>query len=134
MVSAEKKKIAKKAAVSYLGLSSSTTNFPKGVSFEIIEEKEVPTEEDGFFDELKGGIAKIWRENVGTMSKVPRMSNIDFAHYVNQLRAERGAKSLELDSPLIERWMKMLAASDKKVVLCEIKSTEGRRLLLVKAK
>jgi len=134
MLSAEKKKIAKKTAVSYLGLSSSMTNFPKGVTFEIIEESEVPTEEDGFFEELKGGIARIWRENVGTLSKVPRLSNIDFAHYVNQLRAERGAKSLELDSPLIERWMKMLAASDKKVVLVEVKSTEGRRLILVKAK
>ena len=134
MVSAEKKKIAKKAAVSYLGLSSSNTNFPKGVSVEIIEDSDGSSEEDGFFDELKGGIARIWRENVGTLSKVSRLSNIDFAYYVNQMRAERGAKSLELDSPLIERWMKMLAASDKKVVLVEIKSTEGRRLLLVKTK
>jgi len=133
-MAADRKKTAFTAAVSYLGLSSSTKDFPKGVEVEIITNGEPPADDDGFFNELRERIDSLWRDNVGTLSKVSRMSNIDFAHYVNELRMERGAKALEVDSPLIERWMRMFVAVDRKVVLVRVNSSEGERLILVRTK
>ena len=134
MVSAKDKNAAVNAVVSYLGLSSSTRDFPKGVKVDLIEDEEMPAEDDDFFKDLKGRMNALWNDNVGSLSKVPRMSNIDLAHYVNQMRAERGAKALDSDSPLIERWMTMLRTVDKNLVLLKVTSSDGDRLFLVKIK
>lgn len=134
MVSAKDKSTAMSAVVSYLGLSSSTRDFPKGVQIDFIEDEEKPADDDDFFKDLRERLVGMWNDNVGTLSKTPRISNIDLTHYINQMRMERGAKALDSDSPLIERWMKMIQTVDKKVVLVKVSSSDGDRLVLVKVK
>lgn len=124
-------KIAIKAAVAYFGLSSATDDFPKGTKVVVHTTYDIPVELSGFFAELREKIESVWRENIGSLSRTPRLSATDFAHYVNELRSQRGAKPLEVDSSLIEMWMKMMVAADPKVVLVEVETQEGRKLLLV---
>ncbi len=123
--------IAKDAAVAYFGLSSSENSFPKGTEVTYHKKVDIEPDTSGFFTDLKERIDKIWTENIGNMSRVARMSDVDFTHYVNQLRTDRGAKPLNTDSNLIEMWMKMMTSADRKLILVEIKSSEGRKLLLV---
>ncbi|MEW6070731.1 MAG: hypothetical protein AB1485_08955, partial [Candidatus Thermoplasmatota archaeon] len=103
-----KKEIAKKAAIAYFGLSSSTKSFPEGVQINIYESCGTNPNRVGFLAELADYIEKIWEENIGTLSRTARLSQHDFLWYVNKLRTERGASPLTLRSSLIEQWMKSL--------------------------
>lgn len=129
-----KKVIAKKTAIAYFGLSSSTKNFPEGVQVNIYESFGTAPRAEGFLKELSKKIEEAWQENIGTLSRTARLSQHDFLYYVNKLREERGAAKLTLRSSLIERWMKDLVDLYDELVLVEVISNSKRKLLLVNTK
>ncbi|MDI6856506.1 MAG: hypothetical protein QMD21_06995 [Candidatus Thermoplasmatota archaeon] len=129
-----RKEIAKKAAIAYFGLSSSTKSFPEGVQLNIYESCGTNAKREGFLAELANYIEKIWEENIGSLSRTARLSEADFLYYVNKLRTERGASSLTLRSLLIERWMKNLVDLYEELVLAEVVKNSERKLLLVNTK
>jgi hypothetical protein len=118
-----RKDIAVRAAIAYYGFSSATKSFPKGVKVDVLEGKGK--------EELRGNAAKvatevdkIWNENVGTLSRTARISNIDIKFYAKKL-------GLKATDKKVEEWMKAIADAIANVYLVTINHGKTKKMLLV---
>ncbi|MEM2900043.1 MAG: hypothetical protein QXT63_04565 [Thermoplasmata archaeon] len=123
--------IARKAAISYFGLSQSKDGFPRGTKIEIFENFQGESANDDFINELDSFLKKKWFDNIGSLSKVARISAHDLCAYANALRQNKNLPTLSPSSPEIELIMKKLISLNPSLTLVKITHTKDTKYLLV---
>jgi hypothetical protein len=125
-----RKNIALDAARDYWSFSEKR-QIPKGYRVTVYDQCSTSAVESGFLEELLKKVDEAWLEEVGGLSKTGRLSQADFANFVNQVRTSRGSSTLDPNSSLVERWMRSVVDLREDVYLVEIINDDETKLLLV---
>jgi|GEM_PF-1769784 len=126
--------IARNAAISYFGLSQSKDAFPRGTKIEIFEnfqDDDVSEVSVEFINELDAFLKKKWLDNIGSLSKVARISNYDLCAYVNQFKQKKNLSPLSPKSPEMESIMKKLVSKNPCLTFVKITHTKDIKYLIV---
>ncbi len=123
--------VAKKAALSYFGLSQARDGFPRGTKLEIFETFEGNVAPDEFVGALEALLKTKWTDNIGSMSRVSRISAHDLCAYANALKQKMGSAPLTPESPELEAIMRKLVGMNGALAMVKITHTKGVKLLLV---
>jgi hypothetical protein len=120
-------KLARHAVKCYYGLDDGDHKI------EVIEEFDNKMPAVGFINDIKKELQAWWPRNIGTQSKVARLSESDFIYCINELRAKNGSPPISSDGKLHKKWMECMASSDPHVYLVAIRG-ENTKLVLVNTK
>lgn len=120
-------KLAKYAVKCYYGLDDGDSKI------EVIESFDNKMPSVGFINDIKKELQVCWPRNIGMKSKVARLSESDFIHCINELRAKNGSPPISSDGTLHKKWMECMASDDPHVYLVAIRG-ESTKLVLVNTK
>ena len=84
----------------------------------------------GFINDMQKELQNWWIYNIGMKSKVARLSEIDFIHHVNMLRAKNGSPPISTEGGLHKKWMEYVVSNDPHVYLVVIKCEETKLVLV----
>jgi hypothetical protein len=122
-------KLAKHAVKCYYGIDDGDGKIDVIENFD----NKMPT--GGFIKDIKEELTACWPQNIGMKSKVARLSETDFIHCVNELRAKNGSPPISLDGSLHKKWMECMASNDPNVYLVAVRGRgERTKLVLVNTK
>ncbi|MEW6069755.1 MAG: hypothetical protein AB1485_03985 [Candidatus Thermoplasmatota archaeon] len=137
MQNKDKLEIARKAASAYFGFSKRLDNFPDSMKIDFYDGTKNKSEQqhDNFLVAVNEMLESVWNDEIGSLSKIARLSLYDFAFYVNGLRKNRGMKPLSIDTPgekeILVKWMRCIVDLNDSVVLVELTYNDKQKYLLV---
>lgn len=123
--------IAKKAAAAYYGLSADEKRIPKGWDIEYVRQVSLVPKETPFLVKLDDAVKTKWSDNIGSVSRTARMSDLDILVYANDLLEEGGLPKVRPGDGRILQWMAYLASKDDALVLVRLSRNTEEKLLLV---
>lgn len=123
--------IAKKAAAAYYGLSSDEKRIPKGWDIEYVRQVSLVPKETPFLVKLEDAVRAKWSDNIGSVSRTARMSDLDVLVYANELLEEGGLPKVKPGDERIIQWMAYLSSKDDALVLVRLSRNKEQKLLLV---
>jgi hypothetical protein len=118
------RELAKYVAKCYYGLDDGECDV------EVIERFNSKMPNVGFINDIKKELQTWWPRNIGTQSKVARLSESDFVHYINELRAKNGSPPLSAGGSLHKKWMECMASDDPHVYLVAVRGSRTRLVLV----
>ena len=118
------RELAKYVAKCYYGLDDGECDV------EVIERFNSKMPNVGFINDIERELQVWWPRNIGTQSKVARLSESDFVHYINELRAKNGSPPLSSGGSLHKKWMECMASNDPHVYLVAIRGSKTRLVLV----
>ncbi len=121
------RELAKKVAKCYYSIDDGD------YEVEVIDSSDNKMPNVGFINDIKTELQVWWPRNIGSESKVARLSESDFVHYINELRAKNGSPPLSPGGSLHKKWMECMA-NEPNVYLVAIRGNKTRRLVLVNTK
>ncbi len=116
--------LAKYVAKCYYGLDDGECDV------EVIERFNNKMPNVGFINDIKKELQGWWPRNIGTQSRVARLSESDFVHYINELRAKNGSPPLSPGGSLHKKWMECMASNEPHVYLVAIHGHKTRLVLV----
>jgi hypothetical protein len=123
--------IAKRAAAAYFGLSQDKKRIPKGWDIEYVRQHSVIPKENEFLVRLNGVISSKWSDNIGSVSRTARMSDLDFLVYANELLEDAHLPIVAPGDERVLGWMAYVASKDEALVLVRLTQKKDIKLLLV---
>lgn len=123
--------IAKRAAAAYFGLSSDNKRIPKGWQIEYLRQHSLIPKETPFLERLKDVISSKWSDNIGSVSRTARMSDLDVLVYANELLEEANLPIVKPEDERILGWMAYVASFDDNLVLVRLSQGKVVKHLLV---
>jgi hypothetical protein len=123
--------IAKRAAAAYYGLSSDNKRIPKGWDVEYLRQHSLIPKETEFLVRLNRLITGKWSDNIGSVSRTARMSDLDFLVYANELLEEANLPIVKPGDERVIHWMAYVASKDDALVLVRVSRSKEEKLLLV---
>jgi hypothetical protein len=123
--------IAKRAAAAYYGLSSDKKRIPKSWDIEYVRQVSLVPKETPFLVRLNDLITEKWSDNIGSVSRTARMSDLDFLVYANELLEEGGLPKVKPGDERVLGWMAYVAHQDDALVLVRLTQKRETKLLLV---
>ncbi|MGZ4903806.1 MAG: hypothetical protein ACXV6K_03690 [Halobacteriota archaeon] len=118
------RELAKYVAKCYYGLDDGEYDV------EVVEHFNCKVPNVGFINDIKKELQVWWPRNIGTKSKVARLSESDFVHYINELRAKNGSPPLSSGGSLHKKWMECMASNEPHVYLVAIRGNKTRLVLV----
>jgi len=118
------RELAKYVAICYYGLDENDCDV------EVIDSFKNKVPNVGFINDINRELQVWWSRNIGTKSKVARLSESDFVHYVNELRAKNGSPPISSGGTLHRKWMECMASNDPHVYLVSIQGDEPKLVLV----
>jgi hypothetical protein len=123
--------IAKRATAAYYGLSSDPKRIPKGWEIEYLRQHSLIPSETPFLVRLNSYVSGKWSDNIGSVSRTARMSDLDFLVYANELLEEANLPVVKPGDGRVIQWMAYVAAQDEMLVLVRVSKGSEEKLLLV---
>jgi hypothetical protein len=121
------RELAKFVVKCYYGLDDGDSQI------EVIEDLDSKMPNVGFINDIRKELQVCWPRNIGTKSKVARLSESDFVHCINELRARNGSPPISSDGTLHKKWMECMASNEPHVYLVAIRG-ERTKFVLVNTK
>lgn len=121
------RELAKFVAKCYYGLDDGDCEI------EVIESLDSKMPNVSFINDIRQELQVWWPRNIGTKSKVARLSESDFVYCINELRARNGSPPISSDGTLHKKWMECMASNEPHVYLVAIRG-ERTKFVLVNTK
>ena len=90
-----------------------------------------PSTLDIVFTEMQRALPKLWEDNTGMLSKVPRLSNFDICAHANRILSALNMSPVPPNSEFVAQLMERIARKHSPVVLVKVSHLNDRKLLLV---
>ena len=123
--------IAKRAAAAYFGLSQDAKRIPKSWEIEYVRQTSLVPKETPFLERLSTLVNTKWSENIGSVSRTARMSDLDLLVYANELLESAHLPTAKQGDPQVLSWMAYVAAGSEDYVLVRLTQGKLEKLLLV---
>jgi hypothetical protein len=123
--------IAKRAAAAYYGLSSDDKRIPKAWDIEYLRQHSLIAKETPFLVRLNDLVVSKWSDNIGSVSRTARMSDLDFLVYANDLLEKGNLPIVKPGDERVIQWMAYVAAQDDALLLLRLSHGKTEKLLLV---
>ncbi len=123
--------IAKKATAAYYGLSADPKRIPHGWNIEYLRQHSLIPKENEFLIRLNSIINSKWSDNIGSVSRTARMSDLDFLVYANDLLEEANLPIVKPGDDRTIQWMAYVASKDEALILVRVSKGKEQKLLLV---
>ena len=123
--------IAKKATAAYYGLSSDPKRIPHGWNIEYLRQHSLIPKENEFLIRLDTLVNSKWSDNIGSVSRTARMSDLDFLVIANELLEEANLPLVKPGDERIIQWMAYVASKDEALILVRVSKGNEQKLLLV---
>jgi hypothetical protein len=120
----DERDLAKFAAECYYGITDGD------YEIEVFDNFDNKMPNVGFISDIQKELGNWWTYNIGMKSKVARLSEIDFIHYINMLRAKNGSPPISTEGGLHKKWMKYVVSNNPHVYLVAIKCDETKLVLV----
>ncbi len=123
--------IAKRAAAAYFGLSQDEKRIPKSWEIEYVRQTSLVPNETPFLERLRAMVNTKWSDNIGSVSRTARMSDLDLLVYANELLESAHLPTAKPGDPQVLGWMAYVAAGSDDYVLVRLTQGKVEKLLLV---
>ena len=123
--------IAKRAAAAYFGLSSDPKRIPKGWQIEYVRQHSAIAKETALLVELYDLVSSKWSDNIGSVSRTARMSDLDFLVYANELLESKDLPPVQPGDERVLGWMAYMASRNDGLVLVRLTHGKDQKLILV---
>jgi hypothetical protein len=97
---------------------------------EVIESLDSKMPNVSFINDIRKELQVWWPRNIGTKSKVARLSESDFVYCINELRARNGSPPISSDGTLHKKWMECMASNEPHVYLVAIRGERTKFVLV----
>ena len=123
--------IAKRAAAAYFGLSQDKKRIPKGWEVEYVRQHSIIPKETPFLEKLDALVNSKWSDNIGSVSRTARMSDLDLIVYANELLESAHLPIAQPGDPQVLGWMAYVASRSEDLMLLRLSQGKVVKLLLV---
>ena len=97
---------------------------------EVIESCDSKMPNVSFINDIRKELQVWWPRNIGTKSKVARLSESDFVYCINELRARNGSPPISSGGTLYKKWMECMASNEPHVYLVAIRGEKTKFVLV----